>query len=480
MLCQSIRNSSKSPAKASIADSRIQKDLHELATSRWTANCSVRITFPSQPHTNPAAASPHLHVLITPTTGAYAHSSFLFSVHLPSSYPFSPPHVRCLTPCLHPLLSFRTGRVYHPILRADWKPVLSLNTVVFALQLLFHLHDDGGTTQQLTDGDEEVRRLLDGSGGSAAGGLFDVLVQQTLDGGFYFGMHWERNRDQTLAQEEEQSAIAAMGQVEERKEYSPQQRPRQRVKRDSAGGMNASAEEADEADDDARKRRRQRSDALSAAAADDEREAEEEEEEEEADEDDDRHRKHKQPHRHFLHRTTTVSPPLPLLHAAQRIRRGHREEMKERDVAVDGDEDARMTRADSFSFTALQSSLPGGPHSPPPLLQAVAIASVSPSSSSSSSTAASSIYSLSSPNSSARLFALSSSSSSSSSSNSSSPALGSLAAMQRQHAMRTTLGATRTQQPSGARAAEGSSGGGGEGGSGGSGVVRTLSSVMAD
>ena len=456
MLCQALRSSSKSPAKASIADSRIQKDLHELATQRWTANCSVRITFPSTPNTAVAGAggaggphgAPHLHVLITPTTGVYALSSFLFSIHLPSSYPFSPPHVRCLTPCLHPLLSFRTGRVHHPILHHDWKPVLSLNTIVFALQLLFHLHD----SQPLTDGDEEVRRLMEG--GFVGGGLFDVLVQQTLDGGFYFGMHWERNREKTVA-EEQRAAIGEQRELEERKEYSPQQKPRQRPKREGQGGVDV-LEEADDTDEDAKKRPRKIRDGHS--AANDERETEAGDEEE-----DDRHRKHKQPHRHFLHRQTSLSPTPPQLHTVHRVRRGQREERKE------GDDDASMTRTDSFSFRALQSSLPG-PHSPPPLPHSVTITSLplSPSSSSSISrssySTAPSIYSLSSPTSSSRLFALSSSSSSSS------PALGSLAAMQRQHAMRTTLGVGRLQ-PGGARAATSSES---------NSVVRTLSSVMAD
>ena len=460
MLCQSLRNSSKSPIKASTADSRIQKDLHELATARWTANCSVRITFPSTPNTAATGngsttggqhATPHLHVLITPTTGAYAMSSFLFSIHLPSSYPFAPPHVRCLTPCLHPLLSFRTGRVYHPILHHDWKPVLTLNTVVFALQLLFHLHD----SQPLTDGDEEVRLLLDSSGGGLGGGLFDVLVQQTLDGGFYFGMHWQRNREKTQQHDEQPAAAVYGAEVEERKEFSPQQRSRQRLRRDGLGGSMDASEDTEEADEDIRKRRKRVTE-LYTSEVDDEREAETGEE---AERDDDRHRKHKQPHRHFLHRPPAVSPPLPLLHAIHRTpRRGHREERKEGDGGREEDDNdaGMMTRGDSFSFRALQSSLPG-PHSPI---------------SSPSSVAAASSSSLSAPSSSARLFALSSSSISSS------PALGSLATMQRQHAMRSTLGTTRVQ-PGNGRAAGGSDGAGDCGGVTSS-VVRTLSSVMAD
>ena len=353
------------------------------------------------------------------------------------------------------------------ILHHDWKPVLTLNTIVFALQLLFHLHD----TQQLTDGDQEVRRLMDSGGGSgvagAGGGLFDVLVQQTLDGGYYFGMRWERNRENTLADEQQQQQHGVVGlgaDVEERKELSP----RQNSKREGRAGME---------DEDARKRRKRLDDAYSAApAAEDKRERErgdeERQEEQPEEQDDDRHRKHKQPHRHFLHRQPSVSPPLPLLHAVHRIRRGQREERKEEDkAAAASDEDTRMARADSFTFTALQSSLPG-PYSPVPLLHSAAITPVPPFSSISTPP---SIYSASAPSSSARLFALSSCSSSSSSN--SSPALGSLAAMQRQHAVRTTLGVGHTQLV-------GSRAGGSESGCDGGGVaisvVRTLSSVMAD
>lgn len=43
----------------------------------------------------------------------------------------------CTTRAWHPNIDLHTGLVSLPILTNDWRPVLSINTVVFALQLMF-------------------------------------------------------------------------------------------------------------------------------------------------------------------------------------------------------------------------------------------------------------------------------------------------------------------------------------------------------
>ena len=43
----------------------------------------------------------------------------------------------CTTRAWHPNIDLHTGLVSLPILSKDWRPVLSINTVVFALQLMF-------------------------------------------------------------------------------------------------------------------------------------------------------------------------------------------------------------------------------------------------------------------------------------------------------------------------------------------------------
>lgn len=56
----------------------------------------------------------------------------------PTNQPHPTPRqqVRCLTPAWHPRVELRTGRVALPLLR-EWRPVLSLSTVLLGLQLLF-------------------------------------------------------------------------------------------------------------------------------------------------------------------------------------------------------------------------------------------------------------------------------------------------------------------------------------------------------
>jgi len=67
----------------------------------------------------------------------YERGSFLFRLDVPTSYPFHPPKIKCLTKLLHPLVNWRTGEVYVSMCRKDWKPVLSINHVILALQLMF-------------------------------------------------------------------------------------------------------------------------------------------------------------------------------------------------------------------------------------------------------------------------------------------------------------------------------------------------------
>jgi ubiquitin-protein ligase len=75
--------------------------------------------------------------MIKPQDGFWANGCFEFLFHVPVEYPFAPPSVRCVTPVFHPNIDSNTGDIALALLYHNWKPVLSINTVVFALQLLF-------------------------------------------------------------------------------------------------------------------------------------------------------------------------------------------------------------------------------------------------------------------------------------------------------------------------------------------------------
>jgi len=62
--------------------------------------------------------------------------SFLFSFAVPNAYPHEPPKVKCLTKVYHPNIDLE-GNVCLNILREDWKPVLTITSIVYGLNFLF-------------------------------------------------------------------------------------------------------------------------------------------------------------------------------------------------------------------------------------------------------------------------------------------------------------------------------------------------------
>ncbi|KAH8053887.1 Ubiquitin-conjugating enzyme E2 [Aureococcus anophagefferens] len=104
---------------------RVKKDLVELASQKFTCpHASTHIDFPEGDILN-------MHVTISLTRVLRCRSA------APTNYPLRPPSVYCLTRVWHPNVCVDGGRVSHPLLDRDWKPVLSINTVIFGLQLLF-------------------------------------------------------------------------------------------------------------------------------------------------------------------------------------------------------------------------------------------------------------------------------------------------------------------------------------------------------
>ena len=62
--------------------------------------------------------------------------AFLFSFAVPLAYPHEPPKVKCLTKVYHPNIDLE-GNVCLNILREDWKPVLTVTSIVYGLNFLF-------------------------------------------------------------------------------------------------------------------------------------------------------------------------------------------------------------------------------------------------------------------------------------------------------------------------------------------------------
>mmetsp|Transcript_450 Transcript_450/g.1148 ORF Transcript_450/g.1148 Transcript_450/m.1148 type:complete len:132 (-) Transcript_450:401-796(-) len=74
-------------------------------------------------------------VHVSPDDGMYRGGKFTFDFKVPPTYPHDPPKVLCETTVYHPNIDME-GHVCLNILREDWKPVLTINSVIYGLTFL--------------------------------------------------------------------------------------------------------------------------------------------------------------------------------------------------------------------------------------------------------------------------------------------------------------------------------------------------------
>ncbi|KAH7974547.1 hypothetical protein HPB49_016513 [Dermacentor silvarum] len=115
------RTATGRPSSAMI---RVTKDIGELDLPK-----TCQTVFPSPDDLT------NFKVIICPDEGFYQNGRFVFSVLVGPNYPHEPPRVKCETRVFHPNIDLE-GNVCLNILREDWKPVLSLGTIVLGLQFL--------------------------------------------------------------------------------------------------------------------------------------------------------------------------------------------------------------------------------------------------------------------------------------------------------------------------------------------------------
>lgn len=76
-------------------------------------------------------------VTLKPNEDSYWNGGvYPFKFEVPENYPYEPPIVTCMTKIWHPNINL-DGNVCLNILRKDWKPVLSINHIIFGLETLF-------------------------------------------------------------------------------------------------------------------------------------------------------------------------------------------------------------------------------------------------------------------------------------------------------------------------------------------------------
>ncbi|KAF9977322.1 NEDD8-conjugating protein ubc12 [Actinomortierella ambigua] len=117
-------NVAQKKPKVSAAQIRVQKDLSELELPK-----TMKTHFPV------AEDLLNFELEISPDEGFYAGGTFKFSFAVNGNYPHEPPKVKCLQKIYHPNID-NDGNICLNILREDWKPVLTLNSVMVGLQYL--------------------------------------------------------------------------------------------------------------------------------------------------------------------------------------------------------------------------------------------------------------------------------------------------------------------------------------------------------
>lgn len=110
---------------------RLEKDLNDLSGT------SAKLSIPDKSNLQ------QLELLVSPIDGIYRGGAFHFKIFVPDEYPHKPPKVTYLGPrrLWHPNIEGDADKtewgVCLNILRADWKPVMTLKDVLFGMELLF-------------------------------------------------------------------------------------------------------------------------------------------------------------------------------------------------------------------------------------------------------------------------------------------------------------------------------------------------------
>mmetsp|Transcript_41980 Transcript_41980/g.91054 ORF Transcript_41980/g.91054 Transcript_41980/m.91054 type:complete len:186 (-) Transcript_41980:66-623(-) len=150
---------------------RMQKELDEM---ELPPQC--HIDFPDKNNLM------HFNITISPDEGFWKGASYTFVFNVAALYPHEAPKVKCETKIYHPNIDMQ-GNVCLNILREDWKPVLSISSVVYGLLYLFLEPNPGDplnheAAEVLRNNRSEFCRIVARTlrGGAVAGHVFPRLV----------------------------------------------------------------------------------------------------------------------------------------------------------------------------------------------------------------------------------------------------------------------------------------------------------------
>lgn len=104
----------------------------------------------------------------------------MFNFKVGPNYPHEPPKVKCETQVYHPNID-QQGNVCLNILREDWKPVLTINSIVYGLQYLFL---EPNAEDPLN---KEAAEVL-----TSNRRLFEQNVQKAIRGGYVGNVYFDK------------------------------------------------------------------------------------------------------------------------------------------------------------------------------------------------------------------------------------------------------------------------------------------------
>jgi ubiquitin-conjugating enzyme E2 M len=155
--------------RATAAQLRITKDINELELPK---TCKTEFPDPDD--------LLNFRLIIQPDEGFYRAGKFTFSFKIGQNYPHEPPKVKCINKVYHPNIDLE-GNVCLNILREDWKPVLTINAVVYGLQYLFLEPNPEDPLNREAANELQVNHRL-----------FEQNVQRTMRGGTLNGVYFEQ------------------------------------------------------------------------------------------------------------------------------------------------------------------------------------------------------------------------------------------------------------------------------------------------
>ena len=154
---------------ASGAQLRIQKDINDLELPK---TCKAEFENPDD--------LLNFKVIISPDEGFYRIGKYKFSFKIGPNYPHEAPKVKCMSKIYHPNIDL-DGNVCLNILREDWKPVLTVNAIVYGLQYLFLEPNPEDPLNKEAAVHLQTNRYD-----------FETTVVNTLKGGYINGVHFDK------------------------------------------------------------------------------------------------------------------------------------------------------------------------------------------------------------------------------------------------------------------------------------------------